>query len=434
MFISDTHQPQRLPPSAYHQTDAFERESQAILNDAWYCVGAMGDIPRVGDYLTTEIAGVPILVRHVDEQSFDPPDEANTGGANKGDANTNDVGIDGTMPADDQTDHRRHCVRAFVNVCSHRFCTLASASRGHAEKIRCPYHGWEYADDGTTRRIPDAPSFKPLKKGGLGLKTLSCEVRGSLIFVSVADRPEPIDTFLNGHRDRIESWFGDHWRPMMSYEEVAPCNWKTYLENGLESYHIDTVHAATLVKQPDAEKCQHEFGDRWTSFTVNEDAADAASRWLDTRVHRLMDLPRQPYQHFHIYPTLTFVRLAMFSYLESVIPVSPTSCRIVTRGFVYRGRADRIYSSVLSRGAGVFGRRLLKKIQDEDFGILELNQRGISAPDRPKGGLISAREERIFHFQSYVARHVQYSEPFNNDSTIAPSNDDSSATVSPAND
>ena len=40
----------------------------------------------------------------------------------------------------------------------------------------------------------------------------------------------------------------------------------------------------------------------------------------------------------------------------------------------------------------------------EDIGILKLNQAGIESPSRPRGGLISSREERIVHFQNYIRK------------------------------
>jgi choline monooxygenase len=369
MFLNDTHRPQCLSAAQYHEADCFELERRLILEPAWHCVGVTTDIPGEGDFITISLLDRPLIIRR-------------SGGV----------------------------IRAHLNVCAHRFCTLSDARRGKVEKLKCPYHGWEYDDDGQTRRIPDSASFRPLKKGQLGLKSFPIEVRGSLIFVSLRDTPASIEQQLDGHHERIGAWFSDAWQPMMRYDDELDCNWKTYLENGLESYHIEEVHARTLVRIPDETACHHEFGKRSTHFCATEEAASPVARWLDHRFHRLLGLPRQPYQHIHVYPTLTFIRLAMFSYLESLLPISATKTQVVTRGFVYRDQ-DRPLSHPLSKLAGCFGNRLLKKIQDEDFEILRLNQAGIAAPRRPRGGLISAREERIFHFQNYINQQCESSSP-----------------------
>ncbi len=365
MFLSETHSPQVLDASSYVSEKYFNAEKRVLLEPAWHCVGCQSDVPQVGDFITLMILDRPVLVRRGEDS-----------------------------------------IRAFLNVCSHRFCTLTEKARGNAARMKCQYHGWEYDDAGQTKRIPDAPSFKPLKKGELGLHEFRCETRAGLIFVSLPDGGMPLSEFLGERGELIDQWFHDRWVPMMSYSESIPCNWKTYIENGLESYHIDTVHAATLVRRPDPEQCQHDFKERSTRFIGDQEAPDAVSRWLDQKTHQWLELEREPYQHVHVYPTLTFIRMAGFSYLEAIIPIAAESTMVVTRGFAYRGRRDRWYTAGLSCLSRRWGRRFLKQIQDEDVAILSLNQAGIRSPSRPQGGVISIREERIFHFQNYIANHM----------------------------
>lgn len=361
LFIGNSHRHQLLDAASYASPEIFEAEKSALLHPAWHCVGVHTDLPKTGDFLTLTILEHPILVRR-DEDG----------------------------------------VSAFLNVCTHRFCMLTDQRRGHSPKIRCQYHGWEYDCEGQTRRIPDAPSFKPLRKGQLGLTRFRCQSRGQLIFVCLDPEAISLDEFLDNRGELIDRWFTDRWSPMMSYEEMVDCNWKTYLENGLESYHIDTVHASTLVKRPDEEQCEHDFRPRSTRFTVDQQAPDAVSRWLDRTTHRLLDLDPEPYQHVHVYPTLTFIRMSGFSYLEAVIPTSAESSMVLTRGFAYRGQRDRWYSGPLAVLTRRWGSRFLRKIQQEDVAILALNQAGMRSPQRPPGGFISTREERIFHFQEHV--------------------------------
>ena len=295
---------------------------------------------------------------------------------------------------------------ACLNVCAHRFSLLTDSPIGNMPRLKCRYHGWEYDQSDETKRIPDAPSFKPLKKSELGLHEFRCETRAGLIFVSLQDSGITLTEFLGECGELVDRWFDDRWQPMMSYSETVPCNWKTYIENGLESYHIDTVHAATLVRRPDSEQCQHLFADRSTRFIGDQEAPDAISRWLDHKTHQWLELEREPYQHVHVYPTFTFIRMAGFSYLEAIIPIAAESTMVLTRGFAYRGRTDRWYTPALSFLSRRWGRRFLKQIQDEDVAILSLNQAGIRSTNRPKGGVISIREERIFHCQNYIQKQL----------------------------
>ena len=372
MFVSETHQPQLLAAQDYHSADQYDREKESILSGAWHCVGSMDDLRQDGDFFTIDLLGHPLLVRRDEER-----------------------------------------VRAYLNVCSHRFCKLTSCDKGNAPTIKCQYHGWHYSANGQTSRIPDAKSFKPLKKGGLGLVVYHCQTVGSMVFVNLTEETSsPSKTLLKqlGEKSQwIEDWFDDRWQLMMSYSDVFDCNWKTYLENGLESYHINTVHKDTLFHWPTEDECEHELEDHATCFISSQEAPTPSARRLDRWLNRTLSLDQTPYHHVHLYPTLTFIRMSMFSYFESVIPISATKTRVITRGYCYRGADPTLTARVLNVFLRRWGSRFLKRIQDEDVGILKLNQSGMQSPAHPRGGLISSREERIVHFQNFIHESTRVS-------------------------
>ena len=41
MFVSDTHLPQLLPASAYHDDDWYQRERKLVFHPAWWAVALM---------------------------------------------------------------------------------------------------------------------------------------------------------------------------------------------------------------------------------------------------------------------------------------------------------------------------------------------------------------------------------------------------------
>ena len=68
-----------------------------------------------GDYVTTEIAGEPIvIVRGNDDE-----------------------------------------LRGFFNVCRHHAAAVMTDAEGHATQMRCPYHGWTYSLEGELKGTPD---------------------------------------------------------------------------------------------------------------------------------------------------------------------------------------------------------------------------------------------------------------------------------------
>ena len=100
---------------AYTNPELFELEMERLWRTSWVYVGHDSQVPRPGDYYTTEIAGQPLLM---------------------------------TRTADGD-------VRVLYNRCAHRGARIVSATSGNCGGIlRCPYHGWTFRLDGTLRTVP----------------------------------------------------------------------------------------------------------------------------------------------------------------------------------------------------------------------------------------------------------------------------------------
>ncbi len=134
-------------------------------------------------------------------------------------------------------------VRGFHNVCRHRAGPLTVGEAGVcAGELRCAYHGWRYALDG---RLKNAREFGPAEDfdpRAFSLFPLRVEIWRGLVFVALtADAPSfadwvaPLDKRLGG-----ADWSG-HVVSLRRTHELA-CNWKTYVENYLEGYHVPDVH------------------------------------------------------------------------------------------------------------------------------------------------------------------------------------------------
>ena len=48
MFVSETHLPQLLPPSAYKDAAWYERELERVLRPAWWAVALAGELKDFG--------------------------------------------------------------------------------------------------------------------------------------------------------------------------------------------------------------------------------------------------------------------------------------------------------------------------------------------------------------------------------------------------
>jgi choline monooxygenase len=362
MFTSQTHLPHVLAPREYSSAQMHEREIERLFLPAWHCVGSLADLPREGDFFTVELLGHPLLVRRMNGEV--------------------------------------HC---FLNVCAHRHCLLTCEPRGNHPRLSCQYHGWEYDADGTTRRIPDARSFRPFSKEQASLKKYRTETCGQLIFVTLSDETPPLAEWLHPVFELIQSSFDQRWRQYFVIEPTIEANWKLPVENALESYHIDCVHQKTFGKFPPEESCRHDLAERYTAFHTHGRDEHTFLRWLEGMCVRASGRdPDYTYLHLHLYPHLLFSSTQMFSFVQTVIPLGPNRHRSIWRMFAWSGRGASLASRVGWWILSVWGRRFWSRVVDEDAGILPHAHRGMAAPLHPVGGMIATREERIWHFQQYI--------------------------------
>lgn len=365
MFVSDTHLEQVLAPEAYWSDDWYARERHAVLLPAWWAVAMTQQFQKDGDFLTLDHVGGPVILRRND-------------------------GI----------------IRAYRNVCAHRLAKLTDKPFGHCDFLRCEYHGWEYGDDGTTRKIPDAPSFRPLEKGQLGLDVLPVATVGSIVFISFAASPPSIEEWLAGEAADLEQDCKARDALLWVEDVDVPVNWKIVVENNLESYHVGTVHANTLGACPDEMVCDHQLGQGSSRFEApgDESQLGAAKRWLAGRLGRPTS---GRYLHAHVHPAFMRVKTDLGAGFQSVVPTGPRTCRIMFRSVVWQSGEEKTLWNGVARFVVRRFLRSWKKIIAEDLAIMPQVQMGLQSPHHPGQGLISRREERLVHFQRWVLNHMQ---------------------------
>jgi phenylpropionate dioxygenase-like ring-hydroxylating dioxygenase large terminal subunit len=367
MFVSESHLPQLLEPAHYTDPAFAQLELARLFLPGWHCIGLLDQFRRDGDFCTTALFGRPLISWRID-------------------------GV----------------VRTFLNVCAHRFCVLTDRPTGHfPRRITCQYHGWEYDESGNTCRIPDAQHFRPLKKGELGLREYRTETVGQLIFVTLDDRAPGLAEFLSPELVRFcRSHFSPEHRLTQVAEQAVRCNWKVVVENLLEAYHIETVHPRSFKRSPAPEHCSHEFHPTHDHY-VHDYSAESHATW-ERRLLRLTgQTPECRWHHILRYPNVALGGAGPCHYVQMIYPTGPDTCRLLWLAMHYSGPRGRVWPFLMHRLIYRGARHFLKQVQREDARIYPSIHRGTAAPDRPHGGgLLSAREERIFAFQEHVLRET----------------------------
>jgi choline monooxygenase len=133
-----------IPPLSYHDPAVFAAEQQMLFGRIWNCVGFQHEVAQHNDFVTRDVGGQSVVVHNFN------------GG-----------------------------LRAFHNVCSHRFNRIHPAGKGN-RPLQCSYHGWTYDEAGLPSAIPKRPRFDdltPEKICALRLKPWQVETCGQLVFV-----------------------------------------------------------------------------------------------------------------------------------------------------------------------------------------------------------------------------------------------------------
>jgi len=232
----------------------------------------------------------------------------------------------------------------------------------------------------------------------LGLTKFRTECRGDLLFLCLNEDAPSLDEFLGPAAPLSAEWFSPDCRAVLRTDDVIAANWKVVMENAIEGYHVESVHPETFGTIADEEQCEHQFGERWSSYTERFTLTGRdrnLHRWLGVEVD-------SRYRIYHCYPNLLFGQMAFFRWVFTALPLGPTRCRLITHTVCRAPRPGRWDQRILCRSIRRWGQKFFRRVMDEDLGIMGSIQRGLNSPLHASPGLISKREERLFHFQNYV--------------------------------
>jgi choline monooxygenase len=191
-----------LPVELYRGDEPLRTDRATVLRRTWQYVGHVSQLGATGDYLADVVGGAPVVVVRRGEGELS----------------------------------------AFHNVCRHRAGALVADGQGNCgEVFTCRYHGWRYTLDGRLRAATDfgvAPGFDPRQ---YGLYPIRVETWRGLVFVNLDLAAEPLAGQMGPLAARWdESQVG---LPLVETRtHTLGCNWKTYVENYLEGYHLHMVH------------------------------------------------------------------------------------------------------------------------------------------------------------------------------------------------
>ena len=190
-----------LPASLYFDCDVAAQERELIFGRTWQVVGHRHQVDNPGDYFTTQLVGEPLLVvRGADRK-----------------------------------------LRAFYNVCRHRAGPPAEGC-GSRKLFRCVYHGWTYNLDGSLNHATEIEDVEGFRPKDFALVPVRCEEWFNLIFVNLDPTARPLSESLGELAQQAQRFPFQNMKLFERRTYDMNCNWKTYVDNYLEGYHLPTVH------------------------------------------------------------------------------------------------------------------------------------------------------------------------------------------------
>ncbi|HVH36632.1 MAG TPA: aromatic ring-hydroxylating dioxygenase subunit alpha [Tahibacter sp.] len=332
-----------LPAPFYTDASAVAGETARVFARSWQLIAQAAQLAEPGDHVVDEIAGVPVvLVRGEDGQ-----------------------------------------LRGFHNVCRHRAGPLALCNGKGARALRCRYHGWTYTLQGRLRAAAEMESAEDFARDEIRLPPVAVGEWQGLVFAAL--QPEiTLDALLAGITERL----GGHDLPALVYShrdsyEIA-CNWKVYVDNYLEGYHVPHIHPE-LNRLLDYRSYRTEVAD-WHSLQWSplENAGNFYGQGDAL--------------YYFVWPNTMLNILPGRLQTNRVVPLAVDRCR-VDFDYYYPAAADDAEAQRRRQDQD-----FSDAVQKEDVDICLAVQQRLGSGSYFAGRLCPARESGVHHFHELLRR------------------------------
>jgi len=357
-----------IPAEVNHSLAFHELEQQAVFQQEWICVGRGDEIPTPGDFLTHEIAAVPVLVVR----------------------------------------QKDHSIKAFVNACAHRFACLVPAAQGSAKRFTCRYHAWTYDCAGELLRAPHMEMKPGFDATQHSLRTLHSDCWEGFIYVTLAQQPRyQLQDVLEPLRAQVVGRYDMSGYQTLSRETMEwDANWKNLIENFIESYHVPVAHGKTFAEHNKA-PADYVCGEDSDHYCYHRAAqvADSGLGAAHPDNHRLQGEWRRMMTDFCVFPNHLVTLMPDYLWYISVQPLGTGRMR-ATWGFAV---PPEVLDDVDEEGRDAYVaefKRYLLVANDEDKALVEALHRGSGSALLPRG-TYHPIERNLWQFMRYLARRCQ---------------------------
>lgn len=347
-----------LNREAYFSDAWFIKEKTNVFSKNWSFAGVLKDVIKNGDYICTSVGDNALFVIR----------------DNHGE------------------------LRAFHNICRHRGTVMLRGKGNITNAIECGYHCWRYDLSGELRSIPQqAKQFSGIDKSKLSLYPAAVKVFKGMIFIHSNGQEAP----------DFQEWIGQfeqHFGPydLNDLEEIynteypMKANWKLFIENHIESYHLWYAHKNSILGLDHNKQVNYYYNGHWSFFQptlVNGKMAEF-EKYLPSKVIAPNEVWFGSGDHM-LYPNLGVVTGAKFVAMLKVVPTTPTTSKVQIRVF---GKPMEENESDSGEYYEDGGSSKEYNVNQEDIDLCERVQEGMHSEYGGIGGLAQDYEQSIKHF------------------------------------
>ncbi len=350
---SDLSEAFTLPASWYTDPRMLDLERERIFYKTWQPVGRADQVRRPGDFFTCEVVGQPLVVTR---------------------------GQDGIL-------------RGFYNVCPHRAGPVA-VGQGNRKSLQCRYHGWTYALDGRLLNAPEFEGVKNWKKEDVCLHTIQVVEWGPWVFVNLDLSAEPMESIYGPINQEIlrEGFDLSKMSLIERRDYIINCNWKVYVDNYLEGYHLPIAHPG-LFRELDYDQYRVEtFRYHSSQIAPIRPVRDGEVR--DRRYIRTEAEAKALY--YWIFPNVMLNVYLDNTSINIILPLDHERTLTIFEWYFQQPGTGEGWESMQQVIA------FSDQIQQEDIEIVENVQKGLKSKAYDQGRFSVLRENGVHHFQTLV--------------------------------
>jgi len=343
-----------LPSNLYTDPAVLAGEKEKIFARTWQVAGHVRQLAKPGDYFTTELAGEPLLIAR---------DSAGE-------------------------------LRAFYNVCRHRAGPPAEGC-GSRKVFRCSYHGWTYSLEGKLLNAPEMEGTENFRPEEFGLQPIRVEEWSGLVFVNLDAAAAPLIQTLGALPRQAARFAFDRMRFFHRRDYTMECDWKTYIDNFLEGYHLPSVHPG-LNRELDYGQYVTEtyatYSRQLSPIRTAENAGDGPRRYQQTS-------GGDTAEYFWVFPNWMLNCYPDNVSLNVVLPLGPEKCVAIFEWYF----PEAALATALPQQTVDFS----DSVQVEDGHICELVQRNLRSRSYQRGRYSVKQEKCLHHFHTLYSRMME---------------------------